>query len=261
MSEFVSRLHWVSDVSPAEWVRERIGRFGSGVGGVLPIGFESYARILHPAWTVGGDPVRWAEVAAWSGRSLQAEVWFDEISGPKSGAGQGPAPWQSVPLEGELPEELLSVLCQALAEHTASRHGWFCLWPGWGGINGAMQVSIGWHKDNPPPPGTPTTFEASAAFPPEVLEGPRVQLPFREYMLFEGPIDAATELGGWVTFGPYRKFERGTPSLFWPEDHAWCVATEIDYDCTYVGGSDQLIHELLNHPDLEVLPATPEAAE
>jgi hypothetical protein len=40
-------------------------------------------------------------------------------------------------------------------------------------------------------------------------------------------------------------------NLWWPDDRASCVATEIDFAWTYVGGSDELIDELVHHPDLE----------
>jgi hypothetical protein len=41
-------------------------------------------------------------------------------------------------------------------------------------------------------------------------------------------------------------------NLWWPADHAWCVATEIDLDSTYVGGSEACIEELLANSELEV---------
>lgn len=44
-------------------------------------------------------------------------------------------------------------------------------------------------------------------------------------------------------------------NLFWPGDRAWCVATEIDLDSTYVGGSVELIADLLADPRLEAFPA------
>ncbi len=43
-----------------------------------------------------------------------------------------------------------------------------------------------------------------------------------------------------------------SPSIFWPDDESWCVATEIDLFCTYVGGSRALIDELLADERLEV---------
>lgn len=45
------------------------------------------------------------------------------------------------------------------------------------------------------------------------------------------------------------------PNLWWPEDRAWIVVTEIDYAWTYVGGTVRLIEKLLADNELEVLPA------
>jgi hypothetical protein len=84
--------------------------------------------------------------------------------------------------------------------------------------------------------------------PPEVRYGPRVRLPGRDYLLYTGPIDAALAFTGATG---------QTPNLWWPADGAWCVASEVDLCWTYVGGSVQLIEELLADPALEALPAAP----
>lgn len=44
-------------------------------------------------------------------------------------------------------------------------------------------------------------------------------------------------------------------NLWWPEDRSWCVATEIDFGWTYVGGSQALIDAVVTCVDLEALPA------
>jgi hypothetical protein len=44
------------------------------------------------------------------------------------------------------------------------------------------------------------------------------------------------------------------PNIWWPDDRAWCVASEIDLPYTYVGGSKELIEEIVEHPALEALP-------
>jgi hypothetical protein len=64
--------------------------------------------------------------------------------------------------------------------------------------------------------------------------------PQRSYFLFTGPI---TKAGGW---------DDG-PNIWWPDDRTWCVASEIDLQYTYVGGSKELIEEILKLPDLEAL--------
>ena len=35
------------------------------------------------------------------------------------------------------------------------------------------------------------------------------------------------------------------PNLWWPEDRAWCCATDIDHVSSYVGGSRAFIGEIL----------------
>jgi hypothetical protein len=219
-----SRPRAATDVSAADWVVEGVGEFASGVKGLLPAGFEAYARIPH--------------------RTAAGEAMHDE-------------PWV-----GELPPGLLSALCEVLAEHTATpERCWFCLWDGWGWIWGSPSVGILVVSEDAPQ----TPIQVPPAFPPEVLDGPRVSLPQRDYILFEGPLDAAGRLG-WASgellsaahpepdFDP-EAFHPQSPSLFWPHDRSWCVATEIDLDSTYLGGSNGLVRALLEDPRFDGRPA------
>jgi hypothetical protein len=43
------------------------------------------------------------------------------------------------------------------------------------------------------------------------------------------------------------------PNIWWPDNREWCVASEIDLAYTYVGGSKELIEEIVEHPALEAL--------
>jgi hypothetical protein len=52
--------------------------------------------------------------------------------------------------------------------------------------------------------------------------------------------------------------ERRAPNLWWPVDHTWCVASEIDFPWTYVGGSSELIERLLADERLETVSASPD---
>jgi hypothetical protein len=110
-------------------------------------------------------------------------------------------------------------LAVVLAWHTSTpERCWFCVWDGWGSI----------------------VFE----------DGPRVQLPAREYVLFVGPLAGLPSL---------MEAQGGrSPNLWWPEDRASCVATEIDLAFTYVGGLATLISDVLGDPRLEAQPAMPD---
>ena len=96
---------------------------------------------------------------------------------------------------------------------------WFCIWDGYGWIAGR--------------------------------EGPRVHLPARDYLLYGGPVEAAVAT---VALAGHQQ----TANLWWPEDRAWCVATEIDLLWTYVGGPAGLIERLVSDDRIEALPAGPE---
>ena len=85
------RVELMMDVSPAEWIRERMwpwgpgsGRTGVAVGCVVPEGFAAYVRALHPAMREmagGREIVRWATVAQWTGRTVHPLMQWDRIAG------------------------------------------------------------------------------------------------------------------------------------------------------------------------------------
>jgi hypothetical protein len=156
--------------------------------------------------------------------------------GPSSyDPGDGPE-WGSLPLEER------RVLVEHLGGHTTTpTRCWFCVWDGFGGIDD----------------------QGVAA---------RVQLPRRDYLLRRGPIEAAmaptphrqgpgygvivpTASGAEPSALPDVCWEDQSPNLWWPEDRAWFVATEIDYAWTYIGGSPVPIEALVVDARLEVLPA------
>jgi hypothetical protein len=243
-----SRLQFVTDVSAADWVVARVGPFGSGVGALVPRGFDAYARILHPAWETGDRPVTWAQVAAWSGRTVHPRAQFEAIARPAAGGGITARPWQDPPEPGTLPPRLLAALCDILAAHTRTPdHCWFCVWDGYSRPAGphaeVAATAPGGAADEPPQPRV-----LPPQFPPGLTSLPEVLLPERPYVLLEGPLDAAGELG-MTTYDQ-------SPSLFWGDDHAWLVATDVDLDSTYLGGSAALVRDLLADGRLEAVPVS-----
>ena len=86
--------------------------------------------------------------------------------------------------------------------------------------------------------------------PDAVGEGPRVRLPGRDHLLYAGPAEAIT--------APADIGHGQTASLAWPEDHAWCIASEIDLAWTYVGGTRALVERLVADERIETLRAAPD---
>ena len=51
-------------------------------------------------------------------------------------------------------------------------------------------------------------------------------------------------------------FAHQSANLWWPADRAWCVATEIDFAWTYVGGTRAVVDALLADPRLDAVETT-----
>jgi hypothetical protein len=141
-------------------------------------------------------------------------------------------------LEGDLDANSLSALTNLLAQHTSTPQDcFFGLWEGFGEIYGGVLVGGTSHKLPP-------------AFAPPILEGPRVQLPSRSFILFRGPVGQAGQWGA-AELMPGRPRVINSPSLMWPADHAWFVASEIDLPWTGIAGSAELINGLISDGSLD----------
>lgn len=69
--------------------------------------------------------------------------------------------------------------------------------------------------------------------------------PARSFYLLRGPL------------GSYGEFP-WAPNYWWPDDRAWCVSTDVDFDCAYVAGSAACVEEILAHPVIDALATKPE---
>ena len=237
---------------PAEWVTARLDVFADEwVTGMVGPDFPAYARIFHPL--DDGDVQRWADVAELHGRTMHASAEWNRINnssgeiGEAGGSADGPA-------IGNLEASALSALCAILAGQTRTPDRcWFALWDGWGWQHpGAFGVLRSTTSSEPLSP-----FESAPPAWQLDMTCPTFTLPARGYRLFGGPIEAATRIGHWVTRD---WFIPQSPSIFWPDDHNWCVATEVDADCTLVGGSRELIASITSSPLLETLPISRQAS-
>lgn len=233
---------WSTAVGEADWIGRRLLPFGDHtVASVVPAGFEAYARLLHPARKSGAGrrAVRWSEVAAWSGMPLRRDAQFHSVALPPVSP-QAPAPWRiQGPEEGSMYLPDAEILAGLAWEWTRTpERCWFCVWDGYG-----------WDRTTFARPGEPSV-RLPDPVPAAIRNGPRVCLPHRDYLLYQGPAEAVT-----AAFSLSRSEQ--TPNLWWPADIAWCVATEIDLPWTYVGGPAGLIEQILGDHRIEALPAAP----
>jgi hypothetical protein len=155
-----------------------------------------------------------------TGKTMHPLVQFPKIAGTADHY-QDPE-WGQTPLEGALPQEVEGPLLALLPRFTTTPSKcWFCIWYGWGDT--------------------------------DELEGydehaySHIKSPGREYLLLSGAIEMLTRIAQGHHHGP---------SMWWPDDRAWFVATEIDLDCTYVGGSAACIARILDDDELEAFPAS-----
>lgn len=236
-------LTWSADVAGAGWLSERLDH-GDVVTGIVPSGFEAYARVLHPADdpTPGGRRlVRWRDIAAWAGRPLAPDAPFHSVALP-DGPVRGVPPWSGAgPRKGRLAVPDAEALFAVTRRHTRTPEDcWFCLWDGYDSSD--VRPSSG---------GSPLGTNASENLPATASLGcPRVELRHRSYLLYRGPVESALVHSG-------EQPGARTANLWWPEDRAWCVATEVDLAWTYVGGSVGLVRSLVGDPALEAVEVAP----
>lgn len=210
-----------TSAATAAWVIEGVRSFDYTVGSLVPVGFQAYARVFHPARCHHGrEPVevRWTDVASDYGRVMHPLAEWGSLTGTWSGIDpERRRIWDEAPSTGQPPARLVRGLAEVLAPHTQTpEHCSFGVWAGWAGIEERL---------------------AAAA---------RFSLPNRPMLLLTGPVTAADAVEQWGE----------PPNIWWPEDRAWCVASEIDLMSTYVGGSASCIAALLADERLEALPAS-----
>ena len=212
------------DVAAASWLlsalRPWTARGIETVSTLVPSGFAAYARILHRS-SSGNNEIRWVDIAARTGRAMDARSEFADLVGWQGDATHQspPAPWRE-PDEGSLRPDECAAVAETLAAHTSTPGDcWFCVWEGYG-----------W-----------TGFGPNDGLP-------RVAFTHRNCVLFRGPVEAATAFRSPPWFQ--------SPTWWWPQDRAWCVASELDIYSTYVAAARSAVGDLLQHPALEALECT-----
>jgi hypothetical protein len=220
----VARLSPAADPAPAAWIVDSLTTFAESVLSLVPAGFDAYVRVFHPAYRREGEeivPVRWAEIAAANGKQAHPAMQLPALTANyRFEENAQPGVFDHPPLEGSLPRELAERLPGTLSRHTTTPgRCWFAFWYGFGDL------------------------------PDEARRAPSFETPGRVYHLFAGPAQAVADSVCSVRYQ--------SANLWWPDDRAWCVATEIDLKTTYIGCSRACRDELLAMSELEAMEIDP----
>lgn len=194
------------------------------------------ADVSAAAWITSSD-LPWQELIAFGPSGFEAYARLRFLPDPVY-PGQ-----PEIEIDDDAPSEneLLRATLEVLRQHTrAPNDCYFCLWDGWGSDTDGDDDA-----------------RAAPAFPPSVLNGPKVVVPNRAYFLFHG---ALSEFGDWgaAEVSPRRpRSHMPDPAFIWPADHAWCIANDVDPHYAGIGADSTAIDQLLAHPGLDVVTADP----
>lgn len=198
------------------------GAFGT-VGGLVPVGFESYLRLLAPGSAIDDW---WGEYRELFGTVAQVgerhtdtpdDVWLGVWDGYGFGRGTTKIVWQEPVSDTE--REALRAEQARLRDEDVRR-----------------------------------AAETSAA----LAAVPLLHRPHRSYFLLRGSIRAMTGLVEPGEGPPWSRSERWLrPDLCWPADHSWFVGTDVDFWSLYVGGSAAFVADLTATATTPVLAVDP----
>ena len=195
----------------AQWLLPRLAEGTFEVRMTVPACFAACARVFYPFArpnVISPALTRWAVVARRNGRMPHAETERKTITRSVPGLPGEPQGFTPGDVLPSLPSEQFGALAAILARHTATAdRTWFCIWEGYGnlGLSSAAGRTLA-----------------------------RLHRPMRDYVVFTGPVDAWRALadGG----------HSSHPEYWWPDDRAWCFATDTDFHWTYIRCREPRLH-------------------
>jgi hypothetical protein len=268
----------LAGASAGAWLKPLLDEQWHDMHVVVPRGFPAYARIFHSVerdrpqdtltWRGHELPamgeleqqrVGWAAVARAFGRHMHPLAQFDRLAGPETPM-LGPldaAGWRySKPDLGNLAPDVLAAVAVHLCEYTGTPgEGVTAIWDGWGGLaTSAGYAELGL-TDSGHWESASSQETSSGLLSAEVVNGEKLDLPYRSYYLFSTGPRFYTD-PEWVNRAPWHHSPQWpqSPSILWPADRGWVMVSEIDFDSTVVAGSKELIAALVQDPAVEALP-------
>ena len=162
----------------------------------------------------------WADVAARNGRRCHVLMQWPKIVGSMiSGVDSEP------PDAGTLPWPVSGPLRAILSAYTDWEPCWFGVWDGYG----------------------------YRVYPEYMAKTKSIQFQTRggrEWDLYRGPLSM---LGT-----PFLHLTYETAGLVWSNDRSWWMTTDIDLHSSYIGGTRNLIEDILSALELEAWPSSPD---
>ena len=218
-------VHEATDSGPARWVNQTVTNVedaGRRVTSIVPTGFEKYARLLHPPYQRSSGrrfAIRWADISSVGNLAIGPNTgWAELVKGTRSGNAS-----LEEPSEGHLPYPEIAALMELLYFYTTTpQNCWFAVWEGF----------------------------AALASETRYADAARVDLRKMKYILLRGPIQGA-RLSFAVPPG-----EQG-PNVWWPDDRAWCVVSDVDMTSTYIAGTAACVESVLSDARLETMLVSP----
>ncbi|WP_457192433.1 hypothetical protein [Nocardioides sp. P5_E3] len=236
-----SPLMPLAEVAAADWLAEALPDFRGRVVDLATGLFPSYARIFHrPDQGLPSDdrPATWESIARDMGTVFHPAAQFTDLAREASRPVEERIPG---PLIGSLDRSTLPLVRDHLARHTATPATcWFAQWAGFG------LTAERWSLD--------LAFRT---------------LPCSPYWLFGGALSDVVGLSldfanGGSDDPRHDTFRQlglvHSPTIWWPQDHAWLVHSSFDYDSTIVGGEPCLIQALVDDPEIEALQVDPDVS-
>jgi len=210
---------WDDGPDAGAWIASRLGPFGASVGHAVPLGYPAYAVVR-----IAPD-------------DLHTE-------------------FECLPAL-EILLDVLSRFSGEQAVHCGTWEGW-----GWWYDTGAdprmaagMGVGVAWPEGADRPAqeeidrALATAREELAAERVECPDVEPLDLPYRRYYLWTGPLRSATG---------FRHQPHDPPSLIWPEDRSWFVGVPIYTTEIAVGGTTVVVDAVIADPRLNAHLATPD---
>ncbi len=207
-----------AELAPAAWIRPLLAEGSDEVRAIVPQGFDAYARIFFP---FAGDDI------VVDGESDQQLITWTEMARRHGRVAHALME----------PETILAGPAGADENQT-------CV----GSLSGEQFAAL-------LPILTRHTSSAGSWFllwdgfgnlnERAFQRAPTVSFPLRDFYLLHGPHS------GYADFPD-------EPNYWWPEDRAWCVCTDTDFDWAYLAGPAACIDEVISVPLLDAYATTPD---